>query len=77
MKACNVSVGQKVKCNVKPCCVPFGTEGKVKSAQWIPERGGKGWWMIGVTWKMKSKETKTGFRSWTVGGFRENDLKAI
>jgi hypothetical protein len=72
-RPCKVKVGDVVQNIATPCACPYGAIGKVKDIQWISERRG-GYYMISVTWKLKSKENKSGFRSWTLGGMNEEDL---
>lgn len=75
-RSCKVNVGDIVQNIATPCACPYGAIGKVKDVRWVKDshmrRGG--YYMISVTWKLKSKETKSGFRSWTLGGMYEKDL---
>ena len=78
-RPCKVKAGDTVKNLAKPCACPYGAIGKVKDVQWIEDESMRrgGYYMIGVTWKLKSKETKSGFRSWTLGGMNEKDLEVM
>ena len=78
-RPCKVKVGDTVKNLATPCACPYGAIGKVKDVYWIEDESMRrgGYYMISVTWKLKSKESKSGFRSWTLGGMSENRLEVI